>query len=318
MSVYLDYPDFTFCFEYTVLIWIPCCLILFGSPLWVYMITKENTKFKINISWLIILKTILIVLLIIIEIIHLIIASLKQTSYLVFYLTPSILLVTYLFVLFIIHLERSNGWKNSSLIFLFWLFLSFNSTITLRTKIIQQENNVLFYIYYCLIIIMVILSTLSEKYVSNENDLKNQSPEESSNLLSRLTFFWINPLIKTGYKRDLVREDLWKISDKEGSKSTSTKLENVWSLKANNYIKQMRQLDTTTNNNDESFIYTKDEQEKLKLNNANNDKQETLLKISQPSLTLAMIKIYFGKFTGIVAIKLTHDILNFVRPILLE
>jgi len=282
------------------------------------MITKENTKFKINISWLIILKTILIVLLIIIEIIHLIIASLKQTSHLVFYLTPSILLVTYLLVLFIIHLERSNGWKNSSLIFLFWLFLSFNSTITLRTKIIQQENNVLFYIYYCLIIIMVILSTLSEKYVSNENDLKNQSPEESSNLLSRLTFFWINPLIKTGYKRDLVREDLWKISDKEGSKSTSTKLENVWNLKANNYIKQMRQLDTTTNNNDESFIYTKDEQEKLKLNNANNDKQETLLKISQPSLTLAMIKIYFGKFTGIVAIKLTHDILNFVRPILLE
>ncbi len=165
---------------------------------------------------------------------------------------------------------------------------------------------------------MVILSTLSEKYVSNENDLKNQSPEESSNLLSRLTFFWINPLIKTGYKRDLVREDLWKISDKEGSKSTSTKLENVWNLKANNYIKQMRQLDTTTNSNDESFIYTKDEQEKLKLNNANNDKQETLLKISQPSLTLAMIKIYFGKFTGIVAIKLTHDILNFVRPILLE
>lgn len=80
MSVYLDYPDFTFCFEYTVLIWIPCCLILFGSPLWMYMITKENTKFKINISWLIILKTILIILLIIIEIIHLIIHCIIETN----------------------------------------------------------------------------------------------------------------------------------------------------------------------------------------------------------------------------------------------
>jgi len=285
------------------------------------MITKENTKFKINISWLIILKTILIVLLIAIEIIHLINASLiKQENYLVFYLTPSILLVTYLFVLFIIHLERLNGWKNSSLIFLFWLFISFNSTITLRTKIIQQDNDsILFYIFYFLIIVMLILSTLSEKYNNfSENDLKNQSPEESSNLLSRLTFFWINPLIKTGYKRDLVREDLWKISDKEGSKSTCNKLENVWNLKANNYIKQMRQLDTNNNNESSSFIYTKDEQEKLKLNNNNNTKQETLVKLSQPSLTFALIKIYFGKFTGIVAIKLTHDILNFVRPILLE
>jgi hypothetical protein len=282
------------------------------------MITKENTKFKINISWLIILKTILIILLITIEIIHLIYVSLKQTNNdLVFYLTPSILLVTYLFILFIIHLERLNGWKNSSLIFLFWLFISFNSTITLRTKIIQQEYDYLFYIFYFLIIVMLILSTLSEKYNNfSENDLKNQSPEESSNLLSRLTFFWINPLIKTGYKRDLVREDLWKISDKEGSKSTCNKLENVWNLKANNYIKQMRQLDT---NNNESFIYTKDEQEKLKLNNnKNNTKQETQTKLSQPSLTLALIKINFGKFAGIVAIKLTHDILNFVRPILLE
>ncbi len=198
------------------------------------MITKENTKFKINISWLIILKTILIVLLIAIEIIHLINASLiKQENYLVFYLTPSILLVTYLFVLFIIHLERLNGWKNSSLIFLFWLFISFNSTITLRTKIIQQDNDsILFYIFYFLIIVMLILSTLSEKYNNfSENDLKNQSPEESSSLLSRLTFFWINPLIKTGYKRDLVREDLWKISDKEGSKSTCNKLENVNTFK---------------------------------------------------------------------------------------
>jgi len=221
-------------------------------------------------------------------------------------------------------LERLNGWKNSSLVFLFWLFIAFNSTITLRTKIINHINKnnsiniqliLLFYIYYGLTIGSLILAAFSEKYL-NENDLKNnQSPEESSGLLSRLTFWWINPLIQTGFKRDLVREDLWKISDKEGSKSTCIKLEHVWNQKANDYIKQMRQLDSNLNN--ESFIFTKDEQEKLKLNpsKAKNDNKS---KISQPSLTFALIKIYFGKFTGIVAIKLTHDVLNFVRPILLE
>ena len=57
------------------------------------MITKQN-KFKIAISWIIILKTIFILLLILIEIIHLIIA-LREESILVFYLTPCILLSTY-------------------------------------------------------------------------------------------------------------------------------------------------------------------------------------------------------------------------------
>ena len=256
-----------------------------------------------------------------IEIINLTLA-INSSSYLVFFLTPTILLITYSFILFIIHLERLNGWKNSSLVFLFWLFIAFNLTITLRTKIINHINNnnsiniqliLLYYIYYGLTIGSLILAAFSEKYL-NENDLKNnQSPEESSGLLSRLTFWWINPLIQTGFKRDLVREDLWKISDKEGSKSTCIKLEHVWNQKANDYIKQMRQLDSNLNN--EEFIYTKDEQEKLKLNPSNKNNK---LKISQPSLTLALIRIYFGKFTGIVAIKLTHDVLNFVRPILLE
>ncbi len=188
------------------------------------------------------------------------------------------------------------------MIFLFWLFIAFNSTITLRTKlifhIIKKEHSVerkllkltdldlvLFYIYYFLTLASLILSTISEKYIKNSS---NESSEESSNLLSRLTFFWINPLIEAGYKRDLVREDLWKISDKELSQSTSNKLELFWNLKANNYIKRMRELNT------------------------NNRKEY------QPSLTMTIIEIYFGKFIGILAIKLTHDLLNFVRPILLD
>ena len=58
MSPYSEYPDFTFCFQYTLLVWVPCCLIILGSPLWIYMLTKRN-KYKINISWLIISKTVI-------------------------------------------------------------------------------------------------------------------------------------------------------------------------------------------------------------------------------------------------------------------
>lgn len=57
MSPYLEYPDFTFCFQYTLLVWAPCFLIIFGSPLWIYMLTKPNI-YRIKISWLIKCKTV--------------------------------------------------------------------------------------------------------------------------------------------------------------------------------------------------------------------------------------------------------------------
>lgn len=45
-------------------------------------------------------------------------------------------------------------------------------------------------------------------------------------------------LIQKGYKRDLTREDLWKVGDKECSEITCNKLESVWNQKANEYFKQ--------------------------------------------------------------------------------
>lgn len=47
-----------------------------------------------------------------------------------------------------------------------------------------------------------------------------------------LTFWWINRLINTGYKRNLTREDLWDIDDREKSETVTRKLETYWNPKA--------------------------------------------------------------------------------------
>jgi len=54
-TLYSEYPDFTFCFHHTLLIWIPCLLVWIGSPVWIFMLTRQVTP-KLGYSWVFIFK----------------------------------------------------------------------------------------------------------------------------------------------------------------------------------------------------------------------------------------------------------------------
>jgi hypothetical protein len=65
---------------------------------------------------------------------------------------------------------------------------------------------------------------------------KKQSPENIAPLLVRLTFLWMDRLIKTGFKRNLKSDDIWEIDKSESSENISTRLEIEWNKKANMYV----------------------------------------------------------------------------------
>ena len=73
----------------------------------------------------------------------------------------------------------------------------------------------------------MILATLSEQV-----DHKTKAEELRSSVLSKLTFWWTNRIIKIGYKREISREDLFDIDEKEKAEWNSRKLEAAWNPKA--------------------------------------------------------------------------------------
>ncbi|CAF1082092.1 unnamed protein product, partial [Brachionus calyciflorus] len=257
-TVFESNPDFTFCFQYTLLIWAPCLFLWCAAPLWIFMLSKPSSN-KIKISYLFISKLFATTCLIFIELINLYYAF-DESNKTVFYITPIILISTYILVIFILHLERKSGRCNSSILFIYWLIMTLASSITLRSKLIfhfgqksheeiekrlyklDEHDIYLFYVTYIFICLNTILSTFSER-VFYKIVLSKNSPEQNSSLLSRLTFWWINPLISTGYKRDLVRDDLFEIDDKELSEASIQKLEKIWNPLANDYIKKVRALE---------------------------------------------------------------------------
>jgi hypothetical protein len=112
--------DFTFCFENTLLVWYPCFIVWILTPGWIYMV-KRVRLISITITWLTIAKIVklsfysnflfrnkksikisilnkiktIISLMIVIELIRLINASQLDNSYPVHFMTPIIMMITY-------------------------------------------------------------------------------------------------------------------------------------------------------------------------------------------------------------------------------
>jgi ATP-binding cassette subfamily C (CFTR/MRP) protein 1 len=91
--LYSANPDFTFCFQYTILKWAPCFMLWIVAPLWTYMLTR-SVQHKLKFSLISLLKIVATVALIVIEFIHLVKAAVEAKP-LVHYMTPLILIVTY-------------------------------------------------------------------------------------------------------------------------------------------------------------------------------------------------------------------------------
>ncbi|CAF0716997.1 unnamed protein product [Brachionus calyciflorus] len=327
--LYSPYPDFTACFHYTILKWAPCLLLWTVAPFWTYMLTRK-VQFKLKFSFLSFLKIMSTLFLISLEFYDLMKAYYKS-SFLVFYMTPIIMILTYLLVLFFYNYERIRGLRSSSLLFVFWSVLSLCSSITFRSKIMyhihykdqyDMTDVYIFYAYYGTILFSLILTTFSErfynKYENNSNELK-QTPENLAPLLSKLTFLWIDPLIKKGFKRDLGRADMWEIDDCEASEELTIKLENEWNKYVDEYnrnIQQPLKKNTTAIYRTNSKVNENDEELIL---NAGSDTDLKIIKDTRkPSLILCLWKVFGGKFLAGTFLKLVQDILSFSSPILLD
>lgn len=66
-----------------------------------------------------------------------------------------------------------------------------------------------------------------------------KSPEEKANLLSRLIFSWLSPLLRVGYKRPLTEKDLYPLSAQDETHRIGDELERAWmnQVHGSSYVK---------------------------------------------------------------------------------
>lgn len=126
----------------------------------------------------------------------------------------------------------------NGVVLFYWLLLIIASAVKLRSLISQQiyAKNLLYFVSYCVGFGFSLAAFLVEwlwprhmrgdAYEAIEED--EECPVEYATVFSRLTFDWMTPLMKRGYKVFLTENDLWGLAKRDQTKVTGLSFDDAW------------------------------------------------------------------------------------------
>ncbi|XP_072938928.1 multidrug resistance-associated protein 1 isoform X2 [Epargyreus clarus] len=311
---YTDNPEFTPCFEKTVLIWIPCLFLWVAALLDAYYILHSKER---NIPWNIlnITKLIITCLLIVLKFVDLGVtvhrSSKEETVFNADYYSPIVKILTFGLSATLLYYNRKYGMRASGVLFFFWLLLILAGIPQLRSEIVKhydladdenvQYNFVSYTIYYPMIILMFVLNCFADLPPKDTpyKFEKNQCPESASGFPSRLTYSWFDPLALTGFRRSLTESDLWALNPQDTSKEVVPKFDKFWERTLRK--REASNATKATYSKTSASVNFKPENEK-----------------KPASILSALCLAFGGQFLFGALLKLINDILMFLSPQLLN
>ncbi|KAI9307717.1 multi drug resistance-associated protein MRP [Cunninghamella echinulata] len=234
-------PDFTPCFEESVVMVAPSIyLLIFGmARIWV-LSKREDLSSDMTQNWLYFAKMTTLLFLMITTIAYTWINASQADSWI-----DNVPLLAKIFnvsvLAFAIGLHQLEYFRNriaSAVLLFYWLFVLIVDGVKLRTLLLldqQTSDSVqfsLFTVTYILSLFIFILENIprpKSQYVLLDEDALD-CPEETSNIFSRLTFEWMTPLMRLGYNKPLVMDDLWNLKHDDQSVIVGEKFEKYWSI----------------------------------------------------------------------------------------
>lgn len=135
--------------------------------------------------------------------------------------------------------EHSRIRYPSGVALFYWLLLLISFAVKLRSLISQQVyiENLPYFITYSVGVGLAIAvfavewlwprSVSASGYEAIEEE-EEECPVEYANAFSQLTFSWMTPLMRYGYKVYLTEDDLWALAKSDQTKNTGAAFEKAW------------------------------------------------------------------------------------------
>ncbi|XP_076000227.1 multidrug resistance-associated protein 1 isoform X2 [Genypterus blacodes] len=321
---YSPNPDFTQCFQNTVLVWMPCLYLWLCAPIYLIYLCHHGHGY-ICMNHLNKAKTAVGFLLWIIcwaDVFYSFRERTQGSIAAVYLVSPTMLGLTMLLATFLIQYERLKGVQSSGVMLIFWLLALLCATVTFRSKILQalaQPSAVCvwryatFYVYYALLLVALFLSCLSDQPALFSQAVKDQNlcPEFGASFLSKITFWWISRLLVTGYKRPLEEKDLWSLNPDDCSQRIVPQLVRRWDKECQK-VKRTEQK-TLFSPQGAARTDSKEAMEESEIFIIKNPK-----KTKEPSLFWALCLTFGPYFLISCVYKIIQDILMFVGPEILR
>uniref|UniRef100_A0A670ZB18 Multidrug resistance-associated protein 1 n=1 Tax=Pseudonaja textilis TaxID=8673 RepID=A0A670ZB18_PSETE len=314
LTWYTKHPDFTPCFQNTVLAWTPCLYLWVGFPIY-FAYLRRHDRGYIQMSHLNKAKTALGLFLWLVCWTDLFYSFWERNHHIerapVFLISPTILGITMLLATFLIQYERIKGAQSSGVMLLFWLIALLCAVVLFRSKAMHALYSetrqaqldafryTTFYIYFALVLIQFILSCFPERppLFSENIHGPNPCPESRASFLSKITFWWISGLMIHGYRQPLEAKDLWSLNKEDTSEEVVPGLAAHW---AREYAWARKCVLLTAAGKAEALILGLPPRSR------------------EPSLFRVLYKTFGPYFLMSFLFKASHDLMMFTGPELLK
>eukprot|EP00117_Sycon_ciliatum_P046046 scpid33667/ scgid33028/ Multidrug resistance-associated protein 1; ATP-binding cassette sub-family C member 1; Leukotriene C(4) transporter len=350
--------DFTPCFEDTAIVWGVCAFLwVFGALRFVvtnvtgsgsFIVVSKLHKVKLISALLVIASSA-------VQIGHTIYRyESNEQVFKFFYISGPLVCITVVFVMVLTEWDRRRGVRSSGLMLFFWFFLTIYGIISVRTwSQMYVDHDKLqpdlpkvdaWELHFGARCAMLLFSAValaaaaipdSRPLYSVDSDV-NPCPEVQASFLSQISFWWLNDLVRLGYKRALQTADLWALNPQDRSSFLGPKFEHYWeqqckgpdgadsgiagrSRSAKGRVNETSPLLSGSHASGGGTFSSPDasESESAALLPKNEPKVE-LASGHDPSLVVALAKSFGGPFIRGAMYKLVQDLLAFVSPLVLK
>ncbi|GAA6044266.1 hypothetical protein JCM8097_004322 [Rhodosporidiobolus ruineniae] len=136
---------------------------------------------------------------------------------------------------------------------------------------------------------------------------QEECPIVRANIFQRLTFSWMTPMMKAGYKKFLTEEDLWALPSSDSARALGHRLESAWQ-KRRDAVAKKASVRPASSEQEATYAVAP----------ADGRKKTEKEKEGRPNLTGALFSAYGGPFFMAAVFKLLQDCLSFAQPQLLK
>ncbi|XP_037025227.1 multidrug resistance-associated protein 1 isoform X2 [Bradysia coprophila] len=318
-----DNPDFTVCFQRTVLVWTPCAVLWVFSLLDIFYIRKAMNR---NVPWnaLNVSKLIGTGALILLTIVDLCMAASRNSEGIIFPVdiyTPIIKIVSFLYAGVLLVCNKKNGLRTSGLLFLFWFSLFICSIPQCRSEVRlraareaegeknswAEYNYISFMIFFTLTTLVWLLNWFadSEPLQTKYPRTQNPCPETQSSFISKMFFAWFDKMAWKGYRNPLEHKDLWDMNPEDTSKEVMPLFAKYW----NQSVQKAAGVKSNETLSGGKAEYTK-ASSTVNITRTKGEKKASILP--------AICKAFGPTFLFGSVLKLVQDVLTFVSPQILR
>ncbi|XP_053376881.1 multidrug resistance-associated protein 1-like [Mercenaria mercenaria] len=226
-----SYPEFTECFQNTVILWLPSILLVVTAPLYLYILLKYEDAYA-PWSWKSLGKISLVVLQLSVRYLQL-----GRTDGGSWGIRRFGLLTEGCFLFLLIlytHIERKKGFVTSGIQTIYWFLASLCWTLLWYSKMVKQgydsnsDESITMKTYLALCLVQFILTWFADN--PNETKSERECKLLQYSFVSRCFFLWFDSFMSLGYKRPLEDKDISAMMPNDQPEIAIPKFERTWKL----------------------------------------------------------------------------------------